>query len=102
MALLRFSMRHRWLIVLACLGILGALPTLMKIVQKSFLPPVEEAEFVVNIRTPEGTTLAATELMTERFRSRDPQAPGCRWNAAHHWGQRPAHAQPRRHLCPPQ
>ena len=76
MALLRFSMRHRWLIVLACLGILGALPTLMGIVQKSFLPPVEEAEFVVNIRTPEGTTLASTELMTERFAREIRKLPG--------------------------
>ena len=67
MVLLRFSMRHRWIIVLACVGILFAVPVLMKIVQKSFLPPVEEAEFVVNIRTPEGTSLAATDLMAERF-----------------------------------
>lgn len=67
MALLRFSMRHRWFIVLCCLGIIAALPMLMKRVQKSFLPPVEEAEFMVNIRTPEGTSLAATDLMAERF-----------------------------------
>jgi multidrug efflux pump subunit AcrB len=67
MVLLRFSMRHRWLIVLACVGILAAVPTLMRIVQKSFLPPVEEAEFVVNLRTPEGTSLAATDLAAERF-----------------------------------
>lgn len=67
MVLLRFAMRHRWLVVLSCVGILAAVPTLMKIVQKSFLPPVEEAEFVVNLRTPEGTSLAATDLAAERF-----------------------------------
>ena len=76
MVLLRFSMRHRWIIVLGCLGILFAVPTLMKIVQKSFLPPVEEAEFVVNIRTPEGTSLAATDLMVERFAREIRQIPG--------------------------
>lgn len=65
MVLLRFSMRFRWIIVLGCLGCLFSLPTLFTIVQKSFLPPVEEAEFVVNIRTPEGTSLAATDLMAE-------------------------------------
>jgi multidrug efflux pump subunit AcrB len=48
----------------------------MKIVQKSFLPPVEEAEFVVNIRTPEGTNLAATDLMVERFAREIRQIPG--------------------------
>lgn len=67
LVMLRFAMRARWLIVLACVGILFSLPTLFKIVQKSFLPPVEEGEFVVNIRTPEGTSLAATDLMAERF-----------------------------------
>ncbi len=76
MVLLRFSMRHRWIIVLGCFGILFAVPTLMKIVQKSFLPPVEEAEFVVNIRTPEGTSLAATDLMAERFARAIRELPG--------------------------
>ena len=65
--LLRWALRHRWIVVLSCLGILAALPLLLKTVQKSFLPPVEEAEFVVNLRTPEGTSLAATDLMAERF-----------------------------------
>lgn len=67
LVMLRFAMRFRFLIVLACIGILACLPILFKTVQKSFLPPVEEGEFVVNIRTPEGTSLAATDLMTERF-----------------------------------
>lgn len=66
MTLLRFSLRHRWLIVLACLGALASVPMLMGIVQKSFMPPTEEAEFVVNLRAPEGTTLAATDLLGER------------------------------------
>lgn len=76
MLLLRFSMRHRWFIVLCCLGILAAVPTLMQTVQKSFLPPVEEAEFVVNIRTPEGTSLAATDLMAERVARAIRELPG--------------------------
>lgn len=76
MVLLRFSMRHRWVIVLACIGILACMPILMKTVQKSFLPPVEEAEFVVNIRTPEGTSLAATDLMVERFAREVRKLPG--------------------------
>ena len=76
MVLLRFSMRHRWVVVLGCVGTLAALPTLFTIVQKSFLPPVEEAEFVVNIRTPEGTSLAATDLMAERFARAVRELPG--------------------------
>jgi HAE1 family hydrophobic/amphiphilic exporter-1 len=66
MIMLRFSMRHRWVVILACFGALASLPTLMGIVQKSFMPPTEEAEFIVNIRVPEGTTLASTDLLGER------------------------------------
>lgn len=66
MIMLRFSMRHRWVVLLACFGALASLPTLMGIVQKSFMPPTEEAEFIVNIRVPEGTTLASTDLLGER------------------------------------
>ncbi len=66
MALLRFSMRHRWIIVLTCLGALISVVPMMGKVQKALLPPAEEAEFLVNLRTPEGTTLAATDLVAER------------------------------------
>ncbi len=76
MALLRFSMRHRWVVILGCVAALASLPTLFTIVQKSFLPPVEEAEFVVDIRTPEGTSLAATDLMAERFARAVRELPG--------------------------
>jgi len=64
--LLRFSLRHRWVIVVACIAVLLTVPVLMRIVKKDFLPPVEEAEFVVNLRAPEGSTLAATDLLAER------------------------------------
>ncbi|MDB6075407.1 MAG: nolG [Verrucomicrobiaceae bacterium] len=66
MALLRVSMRHRWVVVLACFGALYTVGPMMKKVQKALLPPAEEAEFLVNLRTPEGTTLAATDLTAER------------------------------------
>lgn len=66
MMLLRFSMRHRWVIVLACFGALYTVGPMMKKVQKALLPAAEEAEFLVSMRTPEGTTLAATDLVAER------------------------------------
>lgn len=66
MVLLRHSLHHRWVVVLACLIVFGSLPVLMKTVKKDFLPPVEEAEFVVSLRAPEGSTLAATDLIAER------------------------------------
>jgi multidrug efflux pump subunit AcrB len=64
--MLAFSMRHRWIVVLACMIALYSLGPMMGEVQKALLPPAEEAEFLVNLRTPEGTTLAATDLTGER------------------------------------
>jgi HAE1 family hydrophobic/amphiphilic exporter-1 len=66
MKLLGFSLNHRWVVVAVCLTLLGSLPFLMQRVKKDFLPPVEEAEFVVNLRAPEGSTLEATDLLAER------------------------------------
>ena len=66
MTLLRSSMRHRWVVVLACCGALYSVGPMMGKVQKALLPPAEEAEFLVNLRTAEGTTLAATDLVAER------------------------------------
>ena len=66
MGMLRTSMRHRWVVVLACACALYSVGPMMKKVQKALLPPAEEAEFLVNMRTPEGTTLAATDLIAER------------------------------------
>jgi hydrophobe/amphiphile efflux-1 (HAE1) family protein len=67
MVMLRFSMRHRWVVVLACFGALYSVGPMMQRVQKALLPPAEEAEFLVNLRTDEGTTLAATDLVAERI-----------------------------------
>ena len=66
MMLLRASMRHRWVVVLACCAALYSVGPMMGKVQKALLPPAEEAEFLVNLRTPEGSTLAATDLVAER------------------------------------
>lgn len=66
MVMLRFSMRHRWVIVLACFAALYSIGPMMKIVQGGLLPETEEAQFEVNLRTPEGTSLAATDLVAER------------------------------------
>lgn len=66
MVFLRFSMRHRWLIVLACIAVLYSTGMLMQRVQKGLLPDTEEAQFQMSFRMPEGTSLAATDLAAER------------------------------------
>ena len=66
MVLLRFSMRHRWVVVAACVAALACVPMLMQRVQKSLLPATEEAQFQVSLRAPEGSSLAVTDLAAER------------------------------------
>jgi multidrug efflux pump subunit AcrB len=66
MIVLRFSMRHRWIVVLLCFGALYSVGGLMTQVQKALLPPNEEAQFQVTLRIPEGSSLAATDIAAER------------------------------------
>ena len=66
MAALRFSLRHRWLIVLLSIGVFASTPTLMKIVGKDFVPRDDTSEFEVVVTLPEGTSLErADEVLAE-------------------------------------
>jgi hydrophobe/amphiphile efflux-1 (HAE1) family protein len=66
-AVLRFVMRHRWIIVLACVGTLASLGPLAGAANKGFLPVNDEARFQVQVRTPEGSSLEETQLTSERI-----------------------------------
>ncbi len=57
MAALRFSLRHRWLIVGLSVAVFASTPTLMKIVGKDFVPRDDTSEFEVVVTLPEGTSL---------------------------------------------
>jgi hydrophobic/amphiphilic exporter-1 (mainly G- bacteria), HAE1 family len=66
MAALRFSLAHRWLIVLLSVGVFASTPTLMKIVGKDFVPRDDTSEFEVVVTLPEGTSLErADEVLAE-------------------------------------
>jgi HAE1 family hydrophobic/amphiphilic exporter-1 len=66
MLCLRFSLRHRWIIVLATLGVLASTPTLLRIVGKDFVPRDDTSEFEVAVTLPEGCSLErADEVLTE-------------------------------------
>jgi len=66
MASLRFSLRHRWLIVLLSVGVFASTPTLMSIVGKDFVPRDDTSEFEVVVTLPEGTSLErADEVLAE-------------------------------------
>jgi HAE1 family hydrophobic/amphiphilic exporter-1 len=69
-AMLRWSMAHRWAVVLVSVLTLLTVPFLFKVVPKNFLPYDDEAQFEVNYRAPEGTSLEAAALIGNRL-SRD-------------------------------
>lgn len=65
--LLHWVMAHRWAVVLLCaLTILSIVPMFM-FIGKNFVPMDDQAEFEITVRTPEGSTLAATSTVVERI-----------------------------------
>lgn len=59
--LLRWSLRHRWVIVLSSIFTMLATVPLFRWVGKDFLPQDDQSEFEVIVQTPEGYSLARTE-----------------------------------------
>jgi HAE1 family hydrophobic/amphiphilic exporter-1 len=77
--LLKLSMAHRWIIVGLCVAAIVSIYPLFKYVGMSFLPDEDESAFSVNLRGPQGTSLAATQSILDRI-ARDirQQLPGVR------------------------
>jgi HAE1 family hydrophobic/amphiphilic exporter-1 len=69
-ASLRWSLRHRWVImVLALIVTLSTVP-LMKIVGVSFVPNDDQSEFEVIVQTPGGYTLERTDALFQELESK--------------------------------
>lgn len=64
--LLALSMRHRWAVGVALVATLGSLAVTVRVVPKNFLPDEDESRYELTIRTPEGTSLAQTDLVGQR------------------------------------
>ncbi len=65
-ALLRWAMAHRWAVSgVAVLVLLSSVPLFM-VVDKNFINNDDQSEFEINLRAPEGTSLEATEVITNR------------------------------------
>jgi len=64
---LAWVMGHRWVVVTASVLALASVVPLMKVVPKAFLPKSDEAQFEVQVRAPEGTSLEATKIIGERM-----------------------------------
>jgi hydrophobic/amphiphilic exporter-1 (mainly G- bacteria), HAE1 family len=65
MRVLRWVMKRRWVVVVASLLALYAIGPLSRSIPKGFQPDNDLAEFEVNVRTPEGTSLQQTRLIAD-------------------------------------
>ncbi len=65
--LLKFSMGHRWLIVLICVLVFLSIVPLFMFVGKNFLPVDDQSQFEVSVRAPEGYSLQASTVLMERI-----------------------------------
>jgi hydrophobic/amphiphilic exporter-1 (mainly G- bacteria), HAE1 family len=65
--LLTWSMKHRWAVVVACAIVILSIVPLFMFVGKNFLPVDDQSQFEVQVRAPEGSTLAATGTLAERI-----------------------------------
>ena len=64
--LLEWSMAHRAIVAgVAVLVLLSSVPLFM-VANKNFMPHDDQAEFEINLRAPEGTSLESTEVITNR------------------------------------
>lgn len=65
--LLRFSMAHRWVIIVLCLLVTASTVPLFKYVGKNFLPVDDQSQYEISVRAPEGSTLASTSNLIEKI-----------------------------------
>jgi HAE1 family hydrophobic/amphiphilic exporter-1 len=64
---LRWSMAHRWVIVVLCVVVVALIWPLYRLVGYNFLPDEDESAFQVSARLPQGTSLPATQSVLERI-----------------------------------
>ncbi|MFL6231420.1 MAG: efflux RND transporter permease subunit, partial [Pyrinomonadaceae bacterium] len=74
--MLKWSMAHRWAVVGLCLLVIVSIVPLFMFVGKNFLPVDDQSQFEVNVRAPEGSTLAATSNTLERIAADLRKLPG--------------------------
>ena len=74
-AVLRASMRHRWVVVLAALLTVASIPLMARLVGIAFVPEDDRGDFEVNIKTPQGYTLARTDAVVRTIEAEVQQLP---------------------------
>src|SRR6185437_10277627 len=76
MATLRWVMKRRWVVLLACAAVMGSCIPIGKRLPGGFIPQDDQGQFEVNVRAPEGESLLATRLLTERIADDIRRIPG--------------------------
>src|SRR5712671_3113296 len=74
--MLKWSMQHRWAIVLLSVLVIVSTVPLFMFVGKNFLPVDDQAQFELNVRAPEGATLSSTSSLAERIAADVRKLPG--------------------------
>jgi len=65
--LLKWSMAHRWIVVLLCVVVIASIVPLYKLAGYNLLPDEDESTFQVSLRAPTGTSLAATQSILDHI-----------------------------------
>lgn len=65
LGLLDWAMAHRWVIVIVMIVVFLSTVPLFKRVNKNFIPQDDESQFEVVVRAPEGSSLEATERISD-------------------------------------
>jgi len=74
--MLKWSMAHRWMIVVFSLLVIASTVPLFMFVGKNFLPVDDQAQYEINVRMPEGSTLSQTSALAERIAGDMRKLPG--------------------------
>ena len=74
--MLEWAMAHRVLVVVGCLLVIVSIVPLFMFVGKNFLPVDDQSQFEINIRAPEGYTIAATSALSEHIAEDVRKLPG--------------------------
>jgi hydrophobic/amphiphilic exporter-1 (mainly G- bacteria), HAE1 family len=73
---LEWAMSHRKIVLLICVLVIFSIVPLFMLVGKNFVPVDDQSQFNVLVRTPEGTSLAATTNLVERVSQQIRALPG--------------------------
>ncbi|MEZ5403612.1 MAG: efflux RND transporter permease subunit [Bryobacteraceae bacterium] len=77
-AMLTWSMRHRWVVVLGCVAVMLSTGPLFMGIGKSFLPTDDQSEFEVTVKMPPGTSIEGTEKVMAQVEAELKQMAGVR------------------------